>query len=334
MRLRVVCAGPATAVACPEPTDLPWPRVTVPQILRLIDCVHRARFQLTQRGIGGHFRPKSKLQGGTILQVRLQPHLRLMLCAAAFTSSPAARQNKKHAQAVNAHTSMCDAHIAARLLTLQLPAERDGPKPKPAPKRTGEKRFDPNCPKGKNYTRAQFVKAYGRERGPAHWDACVDALPGQKRQALGLAAVDAPPAAGGTAADADADADAAAAGAGSATPGAAAAAAAPVAVDPREAAHAASMSNELLASSIKPIKQCMSGGGTPGTYELQLLERPKTTVEAFRKRASERFQPPAEAVALAASKPPADRSWPPHGLRVAGMAEVRPCNAVSSLSPT
>jgi hypothetical protein len=32
----------------------------------------------------------------------------------------------------------------------------------------GPKRFDPNCPRGKSYTRRQFVVAYG---GTAEWDA-------------------------------------------------------------------------------------------------------------------------------------------------------------------
>ena len=52
----------------------------------------------------------------------------------------------------------------------------------------GEKRYDPNCPQGKNYTREQFIKAYGDERGPAHWDACLNALPGKKRPAPAPAA--------------------------------------------------------------------------------------------------------------------------------------------------
>ena len=32
----------------------------------------------------------------------------------------------------------------------------------------GPKRFDPNCPQGKSYTRQQFIVAYG---GAAEWDA-------------------------------------------------------------------------------------------------------------------------------------------------------------------
>eukprot|EP01052_Picozoa_sp_SAG31_P006493 SAG31_NODE_299_length_18114_cov_3.533777_12_plen_328_part_00 len=92
----------------------------------------------------------------------------------------------------------------------------------------------------------------------------------------------------------------------------------------REALAASVLSSELLASTIKPIKQCMSRGGTPGTYELQMLERPRTTVAEFQRRAGERFPPHDEAISLATKNPPyfATRTWPQGGLRIGDVAEA------------
>ena len=60
-----------------------------------------------------------------------------------------------------------------------------------APAAAEEKRFDPNCPEGKNYDKAQFLAAYGAERGAAHWDACAnEELPEKKRSAPAAAAAE------------------------------------------------------------------------------------------------------------------------------------------------
>ena len=44
-----------------------------------------------------------------------------------------------------------------------------------------EKRFDPNCPRGQSYTRAQFVVAYGEAYGTEHWATCFG--PRKRRRA-------------------------------------------------------------------------------------------------------------------------------------------------------
>ena len=45
----------------------------------------------------------------------------------------------------------------------------------------GPKRFDPNCPRGKSYTRRQFVVAYG---GTAEWDAAKGRGDGPRKAKL------------------------------------------------------------------------------------------------------------------------------------------------------
>ena len=49
-----------------------------------------------------------------------------------------------------------------------------------------EIRFDPNCPRGKSYTKAQFIVAYG---GTGHWDTCFG--PRKRRRAGGAAEAEA-----------------------------------------------------------------------------------------------------------------------------------------------
>ena len=99
----------------------------------------------------------------------------------------------------------------------------------------------------------------------------------------------------------------------------------------REAAAAAALSPRLLAAEIRPIKQCMSNGHVAGSYTLQIIERKRTTIAAFRAlAASEKHKPPPEVAALmhqsqqeeAQEEEEAQDDPEPLGLVVGGIAEA------------
>lgn len=65
----------------------------------------------------------------------------------------------------------------------------------------------------------------------------------------------------------------------------------------RDDAAAAALSPSLLATDIRPIKQCMSNGSMSGSYSLQLIERKPISIRDFRHLANTKHAPPQEVVA-------------------------------------
>jgi jumonji domain-containing protein 2 len=53
-----------------------------------------------------------------------------------------------------------------------------------------------------------------------------------------------------------------------------------------------------MASEIRPIRQCMSNGSVAGTYNLQILERPKISIGDFKTHCDTKHTPPPEVAAL------------------------------------